>query len=154
MDTWKAYACTKCNDDKEFQTNHYGNIYNTFCTVCNTLAEWYCTEEVPEGGWVPPAWAQVKGRTDTPNQFPHSGDLGLPSGTTESAVCIALIVYKNIAEKGKEKAYQDVKDGNPPMWVCHAIGHAAGGDGFMSAAATVVLIAFCRGELDPKGGTN
>ena len=83
-------------------------------------------------------------------QFPHTGDFGMPTGTTAQALLIARLVYKKLKDKDKDA----VKDGTPPLWVNSAISHAGGGEAFISAAAMVVLMAFCRDELDPNGGAS
>ena len=53
----KAYACTKCGKEEEHETNHWGNIYNIACSVCETLTEWSVSEEIPEDGWIPEPWS-------------------------------------------------------------------------------------------------
>jgi hypothetical protein len=52
----KAYECGKCGKEEEHETNHWGNIYNVFCSVCDTIREWKVSEEIPEDGWVPHPW--------------------------------------------------------------------------------------------------
>jgi len=57
--TKKAYACDSCGQEKEIETNHWGQIYNTDCSVCDTLTTWSVSEEIPEGAWIPTPWTET-----------------------------------------------------------------------------------------------
>ena len=55
-DSYKAYQCKSCGMEKEFKTNHYGDVYNIPCSVCKDLTIWECEEELPEGHGRPFHW--------------------------------------------------------------------------------------------------
>ena len=63
--TTKAYECTKCGKEEEHETNHWGSIYNIYCSVCSTLRTWKVSEEIPEDAWIPEPWTEVKVETST-----------------------------------------------------------------------------------------
>jgi hypothetical protein len=58
--SYKGYKCTNCGEfENEFQTNHWGDIYNTWCNHCKKHTRWTCSEEVPDGYTTPEPWTTV-----------------------------------------------------------------------------------------------
>jgi len=57
--TRKPYECTVCGDEKEFQTNHYGESY-PWCSVCQKQTVWKCNAEMPDDFEAPENWKTVK----------------------------------------------------------------------------------------------
>jgi len=54
----KKYQCG-CGFVSVFSTNHWGDIYNTYCPKCMTITTWQCCEAIPKGYTLPPKWDDV-----------------------------------------------------------------------------------------------
>ena len=70
---------------------------------------------------------------------------GMDFGRWDKAVLIAKVVYRKLTPADVEST----KDATPPIWVCETVSRLAAGDGFLVCCAQCLLIAYCRGELDP-----
>lgn len=57
--TRKPFQCNGCNSEKEWLTNHYGEVYD-WCSVCCNTVVWNMTDEIPEGFTTPAKWRLVK----------------------------------------------------------------------------------------------
>jgi hypothetical protein len=61
----KPYRCTRCGNEEEHGTNHWGEIYPP-CKSCQwkhpmTIGSiWECLEDPPEGYGKPKPWKTVK----------------------------------------------------------------------------------------------
>ena len=70
---------------------------------------------------------------------------GMDTSRWDKAVLIAKIVYRKLTPADAEST----KAATPPIWVCETVSRLAAGDGFLVCCAQCLLIAYCRGELDP-----
>jgi hypothetical protein len=56
--TKKRYRCKECQNEKEFNTNHWGEFYPQ-CPRCCKQTTYECLEPVPAGFGVPEKWKMV-----------------------------------------------------------------------------------------------